>query len=63
MHEWSKNIQINVDDCFNSKRGVNVIVPRDGKRIGKGFDEDDNDDDEDDVDELERKIRYRVWLK
>ncbi|XP_068694451.1 lon protease homolog 2, peroxisomal-like [Montipora foliosa] len=42
----------------HQKRGVgNVIVPRDGKRIGKGFDEDDNDDDEDDVDELERKIR------
>ena len=34
-----------------------MIVPRDPKRIGKGFDEDDDNDDEDDVDEIERKIR------
>lgn len=39
------------------KRGGNVIVPRDPKRMGRGFDEDDDNDDEDDVEELDRKIR------
>lgn len=43
---------------FLFKRGGNVLVPRDPKRITKSFDEDDENDDEDDVDELERKIRY-----
>ncbi|XP_015780323.1 PREDICTED: lon protease homolog 2, peroxisomal-like [Acropora digitifera] len=41
----------------NQKRGVNMIVPREGKRIGRAFDEGDDNEDEDDIDELERKIR------
>jgi len=34
-----------------------VILPRDSKRMDRGFDDDDDDDDEDDVEELERKMR------
>ncbi|XP_029184451.2 lon protease homolog 2, peroxisomal-like [Acropora muricata] len=41
----------------NQKRGVNMVVPREGKRIGRAFDEGDDNEDEDDIDELERKIR------
>ena len=33
-------------------------MPKEPKRISKGYDDDDENDDEDDVDELERKIRY-----
>jgi len=39
-----------------------VIVPRDSKRMGRGFDDDDDNDDEDDVEELERKIRCKICL-
>ncbi|XP_020609549.1 lon protease homolog 2, peroxisomal-like isoform X1 [Orbicella faveolata] len=42
----------------NSKRGGNILVPKDPKRVSKRFDDDDDEnDDEDDVEELERKIR------
>ena len=37
-----------------------MIVPREPKRVSRGFDDDDDNDDEDDVEELERKIRYSV---
>ena len=47
---------------LNCKRGGNVIVPRDSKRMGRGFDDDDDNDDEDDVEELERKIRCNICL-
>lgn len=34
--------------CFNCyKRVPNVMVPKDAKRIGRGFDDDDDNDDED----------------
>ena len=33
-------------------------MPKEPKRISKGYDDDDENDDEDDVEELERKIRY-----
>lgn len=39
-----------------------MVVPREGKRIGRAFDEGDDNEDEDDIDELERKIRYSVCL-
>ncbi|XP_073234262.1 lon protease homolog 2, peroxisomal-like isoform X5 [Porites lutea] len=39
------------------KRGGNMIVSRDHKRMGRSFDEEDDNDDEDDVEELERKIK------
>ena len=42
---------------FLFKRGGNIVVPKDPKRITKSFDDDDENDDEDDVEELERKIR------
>ena len=35
-----------------------MVVPREGKRIDRAFDEGDDNEDEDDIDELERKIRY-----
>lgn len=44
------------------KRGGNMLVPKDPKRISKSFDDDDENDDEDDVEELERKIRYKFYL-
>ena len=39
-----------------------MVVPREGKRIGRAFDEGDDNEDEDDIDELERKIRYSVCV-
>ena len=44
---------------FLFKRGGNMLVPKDSKRISKGFDDDDENDDEDDIEELDRKIRYK----
>lgn len=46
---------------FLFKRGGNMLVPKDSKRISKGFDDDDENDDEDDIEELERKIRYNNY--
>lgn len=54
-HLWLPN------NYFSFQRG-NILVPKEPKRISKGYDDDDENDDEDDVDELERKIRY-YWQK